>query len=69
MSPRSPQAPRSKAKYRLGGSTLALGSAMLSGMAIRHLARPMMQEVADFSQAVVAPGVRRSRPRPVERRA
>lgn len=46
------------AKYRLGGSTLALGSAMLSGMAIRQLARPMMQEVADFSQAVVALGVR-----------
>ncbi len=46
------------AKYRLGGSTLALGSAMLSGMAIRQLARPMMQDVADFSQAVVALGVR-----------
>jgi DNA-binding IclR family transcriptional regulator len=46
------------AKYRLGGSTLALGSAMLSGMAIRQLARPMMQEVADFSMAVVALGVR-----------
>lgn len=46
------------AKYRLGGSTLGLGSAMLSGMAIRQLARPMMQEVADFSQAVVALGVR-----------
>jgi DNA-binding IclR family transcriptional regulator len=45
-------------KYRLGGSTLALGSTMLSGMAIRQLARPMMQEVADFSQAVVALGVR-----------
>jgi DNA-binding IclR family transcriptional regulator len=46
------------AKYRLGGSTLGLGSAMLSGMAIRQLARPMMQEVADFSQAVVALGLR-----------
>src|SRR5215475_14141684 len=46
------------AKYRLGGATLALGSAMLSGMAIRQLARPMMQEVADFSQAVVALGIR-----------
>jgi len=31
---------------------------MLSGMAIRQLARPMMQEVADFSRAVVALGVR-----------
>jgi DNA-binding IclR family transcriptional regulator len=46
------------AKYRLGGATLALGSAMLSGLAIRQLARPMMQEVADFSLAVVALGVR-----------
>jgi len=46
------------AKYRLGSSTLGLGSAMLSGMAIRQLARPMMQEVADFSAAVVALGVR-----------
>lgn len=46
------------AKYRLGSSSLALGSAMLSGLAIRQLARPMMQEVADFSMAVVALGVR-----------
>jgi DNA-binding IclR family transcriptional regulator len=46
------------AKYRLGSSTLALGSAMLSAMSIRLLARPMMQEVADFSQSVVALGVR-----------
>jgi DNA-binding IclR family transcriptional regulator len=46
------------AKYRLGSATLGLGSAMLSGMGIRQLARPMMQEVADFSQAVVALGVR-----------
>jgi DNA-binding IclR family transcriptional regulator len=48
----------SAGKYRLGGSALALGSAMLSGMSIRQLARPMMQEVADFAQAVVALGVR-----------
>ena len=46
------------AKYRLGEATLGLGSTMLSGMGIRLLARPMMQEVADFSQAVVALGVR-----------
>lgn len=45
-------------KYRLGGATLALGSAMLSGMGIRQLARPMMQQVAEFSDAVVALGVR-----------
>lgn len=48
----------SAGKYRLGGAALALGSAMLSGMSIRQLARPMMQEVADFAQAVVALGVR-----------
>lgn len=48
----------SAGKYRLGGASLALGSAMLSGMSIRQLARPMMQEVADFAQAVVALGVR-----------
>jgi DNA-binding IclR family transcriptional regulator len=46
------------AKYRLGNAALGLGSAMLAGYAIRQLARPMMQEVADFSQAVVALGVR-----------
>ncbi len=48
----------SAGKYRLGGAALALGSAMLSGMSIRQLARPVMQEVADFAQAVVALGVR-----------
>src|SRR5262245_42384611 len=48
------------AKYRLGSATLGLGSAMLSGMPIRLLARPMMQEVADFSHAVVALGIRAS---------
>ncbi|HET9627021.1 MAG TPA: IclR family transcriptional regulator [Kofleriaceae bacterium] len=46
------------AKYRLGSATLGLGSAVLSGLGIRQIARPMMQEVADFSEAVVALGVR-----------
>jgi DNA-binding IclR family transcriptional regulator len=45
-------------KYRLGNATLGLGSAMLSAMGVRQLARPMMQEVADISQAVVALGIR-----------
>jgi DNA-binding IclR family transcriptional regulator len=45
-------------KYRLGTSTLGLGSAMLSRLNIRQLARPMMQEVADFSGGVVSLGVR-----------
>ena len=46
------------AKYRLGEATLGLGTAMLSGLSLRQLARPMMQEVADFSRAVVALGLR-----------
>ncbi|HEX4417924.1 MAG TPA: IclR family transcriptional regulator [Kofleriaceae bacterium] len=46
------------AKYRLGSATLGLGSTVLSGLGVRQLARPMMQEVADFSQSVVALGVR-----------
>ncbi len=45
-------------KYRLGTATLALGSAMLARMDIRRLARPMMQELADFSRAMVSLGVR-----------
>ena len=45
-------------KYRLGTATLALGSAMLARMDIRRLARPMMQELADFSHAMVSLGVR-----------
>lgn len=47
-----------RTKYRLGAAALAVGTAMLSRMSIRQLARPMMQELADFSQAVVALGVR-----------
>lgn len=45
-------------KYRLGTATLALGSAMLSRLDIRQLARPMMQEIADFSRAMVSLGMR-----------
>lgn len=45
-------------KYRLGTATLALGSAMLSKLDIRQLARPMMQELADFSRATVSLGMR-----------
>lgn len=47
-----------RATYRLGAAALAVGTAMLSRMNIRQLARPMMQELADYSQAVVALGVR-----------
>jgi len=45
-------------KYRLGTASLALGSAMLSKLDIRQVARPYMQEVADFSHATVSLGMR-----------
>lgn len=45
-------------KYRLGTAALALGSAMLSRLDIRQFARPMMQEIADFSRATVSLGIR-----------
>ncbi len=45
-------------KYRLGTSTLALGSAMLARLDVRDLARPLMQELADFSKAMVSLGSR-----------
>jgi DNA-binding IclR family transcriptional regulator len=45
-------------KYRLGTATLALGSAMLARMDVRQMARPMMQELADLSRAMVSLGVR-----------
>ena len=45
-------------KYRLGSATLALSSAMLAKLDIRQLARPMMQELADFSRSMVSLGMR-----------
>lgn len=44
------------AEYRLGTATLALGSAMLARMNARQFARPLMQELADATGAVVAMG-------------
>lgn len=46
------------AKYCLGAASLAVGTTMLSRLSIRQLARPMMQELADYSGAFVALGVR-----------
>jgi DNA-binding IclR family transcriptional regulator len=46
------------AGYRLGSAVLALGSAMLARMDMRQLARPLMQELADHSQAMVSLGLR-----------
>lgn len=45
-------------KYQLGAPALALGYAVLSNMGIRQLARPHMQELADYSGASVALGSR-----------
>lgn len=45
-------------RYRLGMACLALGSALLARLDIRKLARPLMQELALFSNATVALGVR-----------
>jgi DNA-binding IclR family transcriptional regulator len=43
-------------RYRLGMATLSLGSAMLSRLDLRQVARPMMQELAAFSGASVSLG-------------
>jgi DNA-binding IclR family transcriptional regulator len=45
-------------RYSLGTATLGLGSAMLSRLDIRQLARPMMQDLADFSGTTVSIAVR-----------
>lgn len=45
-------------KYALGNGVLALGYSFLSNMGIREIARPFMQELADFSQTAVAIGAR-----------
>jgi DNA-binding IclR family transcriptional regulator len=45
-------------KYRLGTASLALGSAMLSKLDIRQIARPYMQELANFSRSTVSLGMR-----------
>jgi DNA-binding IclR family transcriptional regulator len=45
-------------KYRLGSATLALGSSMLAKLDVRQLARPYMQELAEFSQGMVSLGMR-----------
>lgn len=45
-------------KYRLGTATLSLGSAMLVRLDVRQVARPLMQELADFAHAEVSLGTR-----------
>ena len=45
-------------KYQLGIATLALGVGMLAKLDIRQMARPLMQEIADFAQGSVTLAVR-----------
>lgn len=45
-------------KYKVGMATLSLGVGMLAKLDIRQVARPYMQELADYSQVMVSLGVR-----------
>lgn len=45
-------------RYRLGTACLALGSAMLTRLDVRKIARPLMQELASATHATVSLGVR-----------
>jgi len=45
-------------RYLLGTATLRLGSTMLARLDIRQLARPMMQELAEFSGTTVSIALR-----------
>ncbi|WP_338412907.1 IclR family transcriptional regulator [uncultured Sphaerotilus sp.] len=45
-------------RYRLGTACLALGSAMLTRLDVRKIARPLMQELATYSNSTVSLGVR-----------
>ena len=43
-------------EYALGVGVLALGHAYLAALSVRDIARPLMQELADFAKATVALG-------------
>jgi len=45
-------------KYHLATGVLSLGYSLLSNMDVRQIARPFMQQLADYSQASVALGAR-----------
>ncbi|MFC1457050.1 IclR family transcriptional regulator [Microvirga arabica] len=45
-------------KYRLGTALIALSSTVLAGLDVRHIARPMMQDLANHSNASVGLGIR-----------
>jgi len=44
-------------KYYLGTALLSLGYSLLANMDIRQIARPLMQELAEYAQASVALGI------------
>jgi DNA-binding IclR family transcriptional regulator len=44
----------SREEYALGPGTLVLGHAYLAAMKVREVARPLMQELANYAQATVA---------------
>src|SRR3546814_12172892 len=45
-------------KYMLASGVLGLGYSMLANLDVRNLARPAMQELAEYSRVSVAIGVR-----------
>ena len=45
-------------KYQLGTAVLSLGFSLLTNMDILRIARPLMQELADYSHTVVSVGTR-----------
>jgi len=45
-------------RYELGAGVLALGYTLLANMDVRALARPGMQELAEYAQCAVAIGIR-----------
>lgn len=47
-----------RSKYSLGSGVLSLGYAMLSNLDVREIARPLMQDLAEYSRASVSIGIR-----------
>ena len=47
---------KSREEYALGAGVLALGHAYLAALNMRELARPLMQEMADFAKATICLG-------------
>ncbi len=45
-------------KYQLGTAVLSLGFSLLTNMDVLKIARPLMQDLADYSQTVVSVGTR-----------